>query len=108
MPFVIHCPMCSFAGESRDPEEVFYLGHGTIEGRPARVRECKVCGATLARRSGFFAFLRRWELVRPERSQGSWLDPQHYQPPVDPDANRKPLAKLAEVEEEIRRRKKER
>jgi hypothetical protein len=39
MPVVIHCPVCGFAGESRDPEEIFYFGVGTMEGRPAQVKE---------------------------------------------------------------------
>lgn len=92
---MIHCPVCGFAGESRDPEDVFHFGVGTIEGSPAQVRECKACGALFARKSGFFGVVHRWRLVRSERSQGAG---QYEQPPVRPDASRKPLAKLAEVE----------
>jgi hypothetical protein len=101
VPLVIRCPACGFAGERRDPQEVFHFGVGTIEGRPAHVRECRVCGALFARKSGFLGFLHRWHLVRSDRSQRSG---EYEEPPVVPDASRKPLAKLAEVEEEIRRR----
>jgi hypothetical protein len=102
MPVVIHCPVCGFAGESRDPEEVFHFGVGTLHGSRAQVRECRAWGAVFARKLGLFKFLHRWHMVESDRSQRS---PQHYQPPVVPDPSRKPLAKLADVEEEIRRRK---
>jgi hypothetical protein len=105
MPMVVHCPVCGFAGESRDPEDVFYLGVGTLpNGSRAKVRECRSCGTVFARKAGLFGFLHRWGTVQSERSQRSPYADEYYQPPVRPDARRKPLAKLAEAEEEVRRR----
>ena len=121
----VRCPSCGLKGEVRGTEEFFEVrGQHPTSRMP--VRKCRNCGAGFEVKPGFLVLFgsANARAIPPDfwrRMEASWRrfeESMETGPPVQGDFtpppdqgvtphDPKPLAKLAEVEEEIRRRREE-
>ncbi len=80
MPIVMRCPMCGYAGESRDRDEVFRSA--TMTDGKTQVRRCRACAATFFREPRFFGLVGRWR-YEVGSSAGDSRERERYTEPVE-------------------------